>query len=917
LDGNDQSANALSVTLRIFISSPGDVAEERQRARDLIERLNKDHLVKGRVELEAVSWDDPDAPTSMPINLTPQQAVNRGLAKPSDCDIVVVLFWNRMGTELDRSEGVKANGEPYRSGTEWELEDALSTPTQPDRPIILLYQRTGFTPDASDPDDPRLKEQLDQRRNVNAFFQELRQKKRFATKVAGADDFERRLENDLKHQISLLLGSPRGSIAQTFQQAPPVVVGDDRLARAEALLASLPLETVARPALLPAGSHMPHARNALFVGREADLKALASALKTGETAAVGQVATVTGLGGIGKTQLASEFVHRYGQYFSGGVFWISFADPDAVPAEIATCGGPGGMALPDDFDRRPIEEQVRLVAAQWQGPLPRLLVFDNCEHEALLQRWRPRTGGCRVLVTSRRETWGSHLGVRPVSLGVLARAESLELLCKHRPDLVRDDPVLDAICEELGDLPLALHLAGSFLARYRHAPSGQPRAYLEAVRRPDLLEHRSLTIEGASPTGHEQHVARTFAMSYDQLKPSDDIDAVALVTLARAAWFAPGEPIPRGLLRASVEVDDTDEAAILRFEDGLTRLRELGLLSEQEGGTLALHRLLAAFVRIAAGDAEAHVGQVEAVVFAEALRLNQGGYPAPLLAWQPQLRFVAEQAAGTDSEHASNLLGNLGYHLRMVADFSGAKAVYERALKIDENSFGLDHPYVARDVNNLGEALYDLGDLTGAKEAFERALKIDENSFGPDHPYVAIDVNNLGEALRNLGDLAGAKAAYERALKIDQASLGPDHPYVAIRVNNLGLVLQNLGDLAGAKAAFERALKIGENSLGPDHPYVAIRLNNLGLVLHDLGDLAGAKAAVERALRIDENSLGRDHPNVAMRVHNLGLVLHDLGDLAGAKAAFERALAIWERALGSDHPNTRTARGNLESLGGD
>jgi Domain of unknown function (DUF4062) len=179
LAGSDQSATRLSLHLRIFLSSPGDVAEERQLARDLIERLNKDHLLKERVRLEAVSWDDPDAQTSMPVNLTPQEAVNRGLAKPSDCDIVVVLFWNRMGTELDRSEGVRANGEPYRSGTEWEFEDALNAPTQPERPVILLYRRPDFAPDARDPDDPKFKEQLDQRRQVNVFFDELRQKKRF------------------------------------------------------------------------------------------------------------------------------------------------------------------------------------------------------------------------------------------------------------------------------------------------------------------------------------------------------------------------------------------------------------------------------------------------------------------------------------------------------------------------------------------------------------------------------------------------------------------------------------------------------------------------------------------------------------------------------------------------------------------
>jgi hypothetical protein len=65
-------------------------------------------------------------------------------------------------------------------------------------------------------------------------------------------------------------------------------------------LDTLPLHTIPAPAPLPPGSRMPLSRNPLFVGREADLKQLAAALKAGATAAIGQIAA-TGLGGIGKT----------------------------------------------------------------------------------------------------------------------------------------------------------------------------------------------------------------------------------------------------------------------------------------------------------------------------------------------------------------------------------------------------------------------------------------------------------------------------------------------------------------------------------------------------------------------------------------------------------------------------------------
>jgi hypothetical protein len=107
--------------------------------------------------------------------------------------------------------------------------------------------------------------------------------------------------------------------------------------------------------------------------------------------------------------------------------------------------------------------------------------------------------------------------VQLVPLGILQRDESLTLLHHHRPDLGPDNADLRAIAAELGDLPLALHLAGSFLARYRYTIT--PAAYLAQLRQPNLLDHLSLQgwqlTRDLSPTQHEQHVARTFALSYN------------------------------------------------------------------------------------------------------------------------------------------------------------------------------------------------------------------------------------------------------------------------------------------------------------------------------------------------------------------------------------------------------------------
>jgi tetratricopeptide (TPR) repeat protein len=538
---------------------------------------------------------------------------------------------------------------------------------------------------------------------------------------------------------------------------------------------AFPLDAPPTPAPLPPGSRMPLARNPLFVGREADLLRLARALRGGGTAAIGpQAAVATGLGGIGKTQLACEFVHRYGQFFAGGVFWLSCAEPEAIAAEVAACGQ--GLPMPAGFASLSLNEQVQLVQRAWQEPLPRLLVFDNCEAETLLAQWRPPHGGCRVLLTSRRLQWDATLGVHVLPLNVLARPESIALLRQYHPDLAEDDAGLSSIAANLGDLPLALHLAGSFLARYRDAVT--PSAYLAQLQQPGWLEHPSLQgwklTRDTSPTLHEQHVARTFALSYERLDARDTTDALALALLARAACFAPGEPIPRDVLLATLSQDADNPDATLAREDALRRLYGLGLLERAASGAVRLHRLLAAFVQSAHSDPEAQT-VVEQTILTTASRLNAAGDPRPLLALEVHLRAVTDAAQRREDTPAAGLCNALGFRLHVVGQYAEARPYYERALAIREQILGPEHPNTATSLNNLGDLLQAQGDLGGARPYLERALAICEQVLGPEHPDTAGSLNNLGTLLQEQGDLGGARPYYERALHIFMARLGPNH----------------------------------------------------------------------------------------------------------------------------------------------
>jgi hypothetical protein len=114
-----------------------------------------------------------------------------------------------------------------------------------------------------------------------------------------------------------------------------------------------------------------------------------------------------------------------------------------------------------------ITQRADLVQTAWRSELPRLLVFDNCEDPALLERGRPSSGGCRVLATTRRGEWATTLGVQALGLGNLRRRESVALLRAYDPAPDSHDDALAAVAAAVGDLPLVLHLAGSFLGRYR------------------------------------------------------------------------------------------------------------------------------------------------------------------------------------------------------------------------------------------------------------------------------------------------------------------------------------------------------------------------------------------------------------------------------------------------------------------
>jgi len=656
-----------------------------------------------------------------------------------------------------------------------------------------------------------------------------------------------------------------------------------------------PLAALARramprfPGTLPEMWNVPP-RNPNFTGRGTELGRIRGWLD-GHPAVT--VHALRGMGGVGKTQAAIEYSHRYaGEYDL--VWWVN--------AEQAALIGDQFTRLAEQLGLPPLADPEAVLAAVCRALRGRdrwLLIFDNAEDAEEIGPLLPGGAG-HVLITTRRSGFRSLGSV--LDLDTLDRPDAIALLRRRAPDLT--EAQAGELAGRLGDLPLALDQAAAYLDQTGMPPD-------EYLR---LLDTRGADLHGRGhAAGHPGNVATVWSVSMDRLQATAPA-AVQLLELC--AWLAP-EPVPLDLFTAHSsllpEPLATAAADPVTFNDALGALADYSLARRTEG-TVVMHRLIQDVTRHrTSGHSAAAEDQPLETVLALLRTDLPGDVRATPESW-PRWRALLPSVLAATGHHPGTagegptawLLTRAGIYLSSQGRYTEALPLHQRALRIREAALGPDHPDVAADLNYVGQALSALGRSAEALPLQQRALRIDEAALGPDHPYVAADLSYVGGALSALGRSAEALPLQQRALRIREAALGPDHPDVAIDLNNTGRALSDLGRSAEALPLQQRALRIREAALGPDHPYVATDLSYVGQALSALGRSAEALPLQQRALRIREAALGPDHPDVATDLNYVGQALSALGRSAEALPLQQRALRIDEAALGPDHPDVAT-----------
>lgn len=705
------------------------------------------------------------------------------------------------------------------------------------------------------------------------------------------------------HEASATVDVRLAQIEELLQSLRSNPAEEDGLEAATARLAAIP-DDLPEPRALPVPHRMPLIRGRLFTGRDEQLRQLAGLLRMQRP---GEVVAITGMGGIGKTSLASELVHRYGPFFAGGVFWVSCAQPQTIPWELAACGE-SGLVTRDDWADLPVEERARLVTLAWQEPLPRLLVFDECEDDATLRHWRPTSGGCRVVLTSRRARWSRGLAVTRLALGELADDASIALLRGYRPDLAPGDASLVAIAQEVGGLPLALHLAGSYLETYQDDPLfGDPARFLQDLRAADPLAHAALSgfDVAMSPTDHELSVGRTFALSLARLDPRDEQAESARVLLARAAYLAPGAPFAPDVLMAASPIGEAARPAI-------GRLADLGLLN-QERSALRIHRLVAAYARGALAD-ETASGAIRRALTLQTEQAYARRDAAAARQLLPHLTLHATDEQPAAREEAVTLWNVIPFALELGGDLVGGLTYLQRAHTALLQEEILETSLGAQVLNNLAEWHRALGDVSRARPLHEQALAIRQALLPSDDLAIGESLLNLGEALREEGLLDQAQQSYERALAIGLQCGGTAHEITLAARNQLALLLFSRGHYAEARNQFEALITATGSAFGVDDPRTATVRNNLATTLARLGDYERACAEYEMVVAHLTSRLGAEHPDTLRARLNAARALVQSGELLRGAVELRQLVSLLAAAYGDEHPLTSTARETLADV---
>ena len=603
------------------------------------------------------------------------------------------------------------------------------------------------------------------------------------------------------------------------------------------------------------------------IGIDEILKTVHQTITNSKKTTIGQGVSIQGIGGLGKTQLAVEYAHRYRDQYEGGVVWLTVdQNIDTQLVDLAEKTKWVGTNVD-------AKAKIDIAKDRYSKLSNTLLVYDNVDHYDEIKSLFPQSSNF-ILLTSRNEI---QQGFKSVSLNTLDEKNSLKLLSHESRRHIEENELATAkeLVEKFDGLPLALEMAGAYVGHSEISWND----YLALFDAKGLSFLEKADIRGL--TNHESNIRNTLSLSDELLGRVDNIENI-INLLAWGANEAIDQTLMANMLNES-EIELIEPIAIAnklkiikKEEDGyvLYRLvravwkeqRPLDLVfAEKIAKRLAVYMksiqddfLQLSKIDRAARQALEWVEKIENVDI-KAQLLGSSSFPDYYMGrYKSGLGYIEYALTFLDLKSDSLTLSDIyaykGSLNQSLGDYEVARLNFHQALDMKLRLYPeQDHPEIASCLSNIGSALQSLANNKDAKSYFQQALEMRRRLYSEqDHSDVSNSLNDMGGLFQSLGNDKAAKTYYQQALEMRfRLYPGQDHPYVSNSLNNMGFTLKSLGDTKAAESYYKQSLEM-RRRLYPEqnHPDIAESLSNVGLLLMESKKCLEAQALLSEALRM-------------------------------------------------------------------
>ncbi|MCX4545824.1 helix-turn-helix domain-containing protein [Streptomyces sp. NBC_01565] len=635
---------------------------------------------------------------------------------------------------------------------------------------------------------------------------------------------------------------------------------------------------------------------------------------------------LSGLGGVGKTQLAARHVRDVWQ--DPGlqlILWVSARDVN----QIVTAYAQAAVRLLDADPTEPDQAAQRLM--EWLSVTSRrwLVVLDDVQLPAEVQPWWPEpTDAGQVIVTTRYRGPGLHRsGRRVIEVGTYTAQEALEFLrdklARHRgpcPDPEDPPAALPALAEDLGRLPLALSHAAAHIV--------QEGITVEAYRR-DFARHRTrledlFARRPEFPEPYPDPVETTWAISLDvacRLVPGGVVPAVMLL----ASQLDPAG-IPRALLTdpgtAGGYFETLVGRAVTEGEAGkaLRVLHRLSLLTDDvdEGERwreVKVHSLVQRATREAMSRELTAAGTWERQLWAAADALVTAGNAWRERAAQESVRHNARALIADGGEalwrpDGHVLLYGVGESLGLFGDVRAAAAYFRALVATAAEHLGPDHADTHLARSRYAHWLAGSGHPGDAAEELRQVIADRTRMQGEDGEDNLDNWANYATHSGEDGDAPAALAGFERLVERRTRIHGPEHPKTLVSRGNLARWRGETGDVRGAIRALTELVPLCERVLGPESAQTLTVRGDLATWQGELNPAVGL-ARLRRLLPLKVKVFGGANPHTLLTRRNIAMFLGRVGSVRGAITELVVLIHDYERFLDADHPGALSARRGL------